>query len=152
MKPSRAAEHKPSIPPRRRSLAHTRKFGKSVGFIFPDSHRLIITTPGSIFVWSRDGISPVFQSATKGIVTARKTAKGGELLAVADSQVVLLHDTKRGNERTYRLKGSDVRVGHGRSDTKLISPRAMFVCFDTHQTRTTCFSPPAFKMPCEHTR
>ena len=56
---------------------------------------------------------PVFQSATNGIVAARKTAQAGGLLAVADSQIVLLHDMKKGNERTYKLKGSDVRAGHG---------------------------------------
>lgn len=108
---SRVTEPKPIIPPRRRSLIYTRRFSKNAAFNFPDSHHLIITTPRSVFVWSRDGILPVFQSATKGIVAARKTAKGGELLAVADSQVVLLHDMKKGNERTYKLKGSDVRVG-----------------------------------------
>ena len=55
---------------------------------------------------------PIFQSATNGIVAARKTTQGEELLALADSQVVLLHDMKKGNERTYKLKGSDVRSGH----------------------------------------
>lgn len=151
MKSSRAAEQKPLIPPRRRSLIHTRKFAKNVAFSFPDSHQLIVTTPRSVFVWSKDGILPVFQTTTNGIVAARKTAEGGEVLAVADSQVVLLHDMKKGNERTYKLKGSDVRAGHGQSDTKLISLRAMFVCFDMHKRRTTYFSPPPSRMPCEHT-
>lgn len=64
-------------------------------------------------MWSKDGIVPIFQSATNGIVAARKTARAGGLLAVADSQVVLLHDMKKGNQRTYKLKGSDVRVDHG---------------------------------------
>lgn len=106
-------EQIPPIPPRRRSLIHTRKFAKNVAFNFPDSHELIVTTPRSVFVWSNDGIVPVFQSTTNGIVASRKTAQGGGLLAVADSQVVLLHDMKKGNEKTYKLKGSDVRVGHG---------------------------------------
>lgn len=112
MNSSRAAEQKPVIPPRRRSLIHTRKYSKNVAFSFPKSNELIITTPRSVFVWSKDGIRPVFQSATKGIVAARKTAQAGGLLAVADSQVVLLHDMKKGNEETYKLKGSDVRAGH----------------------------------------
>ena len=148
---SSSAEEKPIIPPRRRSLNYVRKSSKNGAFSFPDSDQLIITTPRSVFVWSKDGILPVFQSATQGIVAARWMAKGGKLLAVADSQVVLLHDMKKGNERTYKLKGSDVRIDHGRSDTKLISPRVKFVCFDMHQIRTTYFSPPPSRMSCEHT-
>ncbi len=109
-KPSRTADQKPVIPPRRKSLAGTRKQSKNPTLNFPASHQLIITTPKKIFIWSRHGITPIFESGSRGIVAARKTAAGGGLLAVADSHIVLLHDMKKWNERRYKLKGSDVRV------------------------------------------
>ena len=118
-KPSRGAvEQKPLIPPRRRSLIYMRNPSKIEAFNFPDSHQLIITTSSGVFVWSRDGVLPVFESKTGGIVAARAIGQGRrELLAVADSQVVLLHDMRKGYDKSYELKGSDVRLGRlARSD------------------------------------
>jgi hypothetical protein len=112
-RPSRPVEKKPVIPPRRKSLLFMREHSKSTAFSFPDSHQLIVTTPKGVFVWSKRGISPVFYSETGGIVAARKATRGGQLLAVADSQVVVLHDMKKGVERSYKLNGSDVRYDVG---------------------------------------
>ena len=50
----------------------------------------------------------IFRSGSGGIVAAKKTADGAGLLAVADSEVVLLHDIKKGMQKSYRLKGTDV--------------------------------------------
>lgn len=112
-KPSRAVEHEPVIPPRRKSLLFMREHSKSAAFPFPDSHQLIITTPKGVFIWSKHGILPAFYSGTGGIVAARKTTEDGQLLAVADSQVVVLHDMQKGINRSYKLKGSDVRYDFG---------------------------------------
>lgn len=150
-KPGKVAEQNPAIPPRRRSLNFTQKHSKSAVFNFPSSHQLIITTPRSVFIWSKNGILPVFQSGTGGIVAARKTAKGGELLAVADSQVVLLHDMKRGNKRSYRLKGSDVRARLLAIRYQADIARAMFVCFDMHEIQTAYFSLLPSRTLCKHT-
>ena len=77
-------------------------------FIFPESHQLIITTAKGVYTWSSHGITEIFRSGSAGIVAARKVTNGSGLLAVADSQVVLLHDINKGMQRSYRLKGSDV--------------------------------------------
>ena len=150
-RPGRAAEHNPAIPPRRRSLIFTQKHSESAAFNFPGSHQLIITTPKSIFIWSRNGILPVFQSGTGGIVAARKAGKHRELLAVADSQVVLLHDMKRGSKRSYKLKGSDVRARLLAIRYQADIARAMFVCFDMHKIQTAFSSLLPSKTLCKHT-
>ncbi|KAI9846227.1 MAG: hypothetical protein M1830_007464, partial [Pleopsidium flavum] len=75
--------------------------------IFPKSHHLIITTTKSVYCWSSNGITELFRSGSEGIVAAKRAGDGSGLLAVADSQVVILHDVKRGMNKSYRLKGSD---------------------------------------------
>ena len=77
-------------------------------FVFPKSHHLVITTVKGVYTWSSRGITEIFRSGSAGIVAARKATNGSGLLAVADSQIVLLHDINKGMQRSYRLKGSDV--------------------------------------------
>lgn len=151
MKPGRAIGQKPVVPPRRRSLLYMRSISKTATFNFPDSHHLIITTSKGVFIWDREGILPVFQSETGGIVASRKTANDSELLAVADSQVVLLHDMNRGDKKTYKLRGSDVRVGLLAIRCEADIARAMSACFNMHKTRTACSSLQLFKIPFRHT-
>ena len=79
-------------------------------FSFPPSNRLIITTTKGVYTWDVYGISEIFRSGSEGIVAAKKIASGREMLAVADSQVVVLHDISGGMQRSYRLKGSEVGV------------------------------------------
>jgi hypothetical protein len=79
-----------------------------VQLAFPPSHHLIITTNKNIYSWDSRGLSGLFRSGSEGIVAAKKAKDGSGILAVADSQVVVLHDVKRGMERSYRLKGADV--------------------------------------------
>ena len=74
----------------------------------PDSHYLLVTTANGVYSWSSKGVAEIFRSGSGGIVAARQTAGTGDILAVADSQVVLLHDLKKGMQNSYRLKATDV--------------------------------------------
>jgi hypothetical protein len=76
---------------------------------FPPSLQAIVTTARGVYSWTRDGVQEMFHSGSGGIVAAKKTCGTGGLLAVADSQVVLLHDVKKGMQQSYRLKGTEVR-------------------------------------------
>ncbi|EWC43810.1 hypothetical protein DRE_07319 [Drechslerella stenobrocha 248] len=70
--------------------------------------KVVITTATRVSIW--DGwdkrYDTVFTSGTEGIVSA-KLAKEGNVLAVAGSQVVLLHKIEKGQQQSYKLKGSD---------------------------------------------
>lgn len=74
----------------------------------PKTHHLIITTAKGVYSWSRNGITELFRSGSQDIVAAQRAPDGSGVLAVADSGVVFLRDGKKGTERSYRLKGSDV--------------------------------------------
>lgn len=80
----------------------------SIELLFPRSHHLVITTTRGVYTWGRNGVNEIFRSGSGGIVAAKKAQNGSSLLAVADSQVVVLHDTKKGMQKSYKLKGSDV--------------------------------------------
>ena len=75
---------------------------------FPRSHELIITTTDRVYSWTRNCVTDIFSSGSGGIVAAKKTRNGRELLAVADSQILVLHDIKQGMKQSYRLKGTEV--------------------------------------------
>ena len=75
---------------------------------FPYSNRLIITTTQGVYNWDVYGISQIFRSGSQGIVAAKRVVSGREMLAVADSQVVVLHEVEGGMHKSYRLKGSEV--------------------------------------------
>ena len=77
-------------------------------FPFPSSNRLVITTTKGVYNWDDYGLTEIFCSRSEGIVAAKKVAS--EMLAVADSQVVVLHDIAKEMQKSYRLKGSEVRV------------------------------------------
>ena len=74
---------------------------------FPSGYQLIVTTPWGIFAWSMSGVADLFHSGSGGIVAAKKLSDDDGSLAIADSQVVILHDIKKGMQRSYRLKGSE---------------------------------------------
>ena len=116
-KSARAAKPAPSVPLRQGSSGATGEPGfRGWGvFSFPPSNRLIITTTKGVYIWDVYGISEIFRSGSEGIVAAKKIASGSEMLAVADSQVVVLHDISGGMQKSYRLKGSDVGVSQFKS-------------------------------------
>jgi hypothetical protein len=76
--------------------------------LFPASKHLVVTTSKKVFAWSNSGIAELFSSGSEGIVAAKNSKDGSGILAVADAQVVVLHDTKKGMEKSYRLKGMEV--------------------------------------------
>ena len=135
-KSGRAAKPPPIIPSRQGSSGATEEPGfRGWGvFPFPPSNRLIITTTKGVYIWDVYGISEIFRSGSEGIVAAKKIASGREMLAVADSQVVVLHDISGGTQRSYRLKGSEVGVlNHNpvdftRARSPLTVPRARSGC------------------------
>src|ERR1700761_8097282 len=79
----------------------------NLNFDFPVEHHLLITTEQNVCCWSKKGLTAIFKSNSGGILAARE-GKGGRL-ALADSQNVLIHDVGRGMDRSYRLKGTEVR-------------------------------------------
>jgi hypothetical protein len=75
------------------------------------SHDLIVTTTKGVYVWNGVGTVELFSSGSSGIVTATKVQIEKDLLAVADSQVVILHDLEQGMQQTYKLRREDqVRI------------------------------------------
>ena len=111
-KSARAAKPLLIIPSRQGSYGATEEPGfRGWGvFSFPPSNRLFITTKKGVYTWDIYGITEIFRSGSEGIVAAKKIASGSEMLAVADSQVVVLHDIDGGMQRSYRLKGPDVGI------------------------------------------
>lgn len=75
---------------------------------FPKGSHLIVTTSTGVYSWNSDGVAVLFRSHTRGIIAA---TKAGNMLAIADGRVVVLHDIDKGmQKRNYRLKSSDVSV------------------------------------------
>ena len=73
---------------------------------FPRGHYLLITTSLGVYSWGSDGVTLLFRSGSRGIIAAKKASN---MLAIADGQVVILHDIDKGlQKRSYKLKGSDV--------------------------------------------
>lgn len=106
----KAARSVPALPPRP-GLSSDLKEPGFCGwgvFPFPPQYRLVITTSKGVYVWDVYGISEIFRSSSEGIVAARRLASNNGMLAVADSQVVILHEIMGGMQKSYRLKGSQV--------------------------------------------
>ena len=78
-------------------------------FQFPQHYRLVITTTRGVYLWDINGINQIFRSGSEGIVAAKKLEHGTDMLAVADSQFVVLHEINGNTQKSYRLKGSQVR-------------------------------------------
>ncbi|KAF2148800.1 hypothetical protein K461DRAFT_232312, partial [Myriangium duriaei CBS 260.36] len=76
----------------------------------PCNHHLLITTPGAIYAWDRTGVRKIFKSSKNGILAAKASKDGSNVLAVADSQVVILHDCRRRREESWGLSSSDGHV------------------------------------------
>ena len=106
-KSARAAKLPPIVPTRQGSSGATSGSGV---LSFPPANRLIITTKRGVYIWDAYCITEIFRSGSEGIAAAKKIVIGNEMLAVADSQVVVLHDISGGLQRSYRLKGSDVGI------------------------------------------
>lgn len=141
-----ADKTEPVIPPRRKSLLGLRKQIDHGAFNFPNSNYLIVTTTKAVFSWSSNGITRLFSSGSKGIVAARKASNDDGLLAVADSHVVVLHDIRKGMQKSYKLKGSDVLLQILVKREAANTFRVKSVYFDIRKTRKGCYSLPRSKM------
>ena len=83
------------------------------GFQFPTTNHLLITTPSQICSWdSATGVNTVFTSSHAGIVAAREAKDNSGILAVADKHVVVLHNTERGQEKSWGLHADEDEVRH----------------------------------------
>ena len=76
-------------------------------FLFPLDHHLVLTTRNQILCWDAQGVDTTFRSSSGGILATKEFKDGGDKIAIADSQVILIHDYKGGYSKTHRLKGSD---------------------------------------------
>ncbi|KAF2641745.1 hypothetical protein P280DRAFT_424235, partial [Massarina eburnea CBS 473.64] len=92
----------------------------------PINSSLFIATPGAIQAYSRSGQKPLCECATDGIVNARAAKDNSSLIAVADSHLVILHDSARGHDRKYRLNN-----GEGEPRLLLFSPDSRTLYFTT---------------------
>lgn len=79
-------------------------------FRFPRDSHLLITTARFIYAWDSTGIHPIFKSSKGGIVAAHEAHDGSGMLAIADQHIVVLHDTKRGQESSWGLNADDDEV------------------------------------------
>ncbi|KAI9802745.1 MAG: hypothetical protein M1825_002767 [Sarcosagium campestre] len=91
-------------------------------FTPPDSHHLVIATRKSVYIWTSDSFSSVFESESHGIVAAKKSAHDGGMLAVADSSIVVLHPLRSGKDEKYPLRGGEgeVRILRLGNDSKTL--------------------------------
>jgi hypothetical protein len=78
-------------------------------FVFPSDYHLVITTECHVLSYDATGLHNIFRSGSSGILAAKEARDGSGTLAIADSQVVVLHRVERGMEKSYRLKGTEVR-------------------------------------------
>lgn len=81
-------------------------------FSFPSDSHLLITTPRHVFAWDTGGVHTIFSSRRGSIIAAREAKDGSGVLAVASSNVVVMHDTKRGQEQSWGLDPQREEVRH----------------------------------------
>jgi len=74
-----------------------------------DSHHLVIATEKAVLCLDKDGLVSIFTSSSSGILAAKEAKDGRGTLAIADSQVVVLHNVEKG-DKSYRLKGTDGQI------------------------------------------
>jgi membrane-bound inhibitor of C-type lysozyme len=75
----------------------------------PLEQSLFIATPNAIHLRSQLATKTLFQCETDdGLVNARASKDNSSLFAVADGQVVILHDVTCGKDKKYKLKNGDV--------------------------------------------
>jgi hypothetical protein len=71
----------------------------------PLGRGLFIATPNAVHLRSQRPDERVFEcEATDGIANARASKDNSSLFAVADDQIVILHDATRSRDRKYKLK------------------------------------------------
>ena len=154
-KSAKAAKLPPIVPSRQGSSGVTEEPGfRGWGvFSFPPPNRLVVTTTKGVYIWDVYGISEIFRSSSQGIVAAKMIVNDSEMLAVADSQVVVLHDISGGMRRSYRLKGSGVSAApfHESLIIQLTPSRARSDYWSMPKSRRISSSQLHFRTPSRHT-
>ncbi|KAI4670251.1 uncharacterized protein J4E79_000532 [Alternaria viburni] len=93
----------------------------------PFDQSLFVATPNAIYLRSQLARKKLFECETaNGIVNARASKDNSSLFAIADSQVVILHDATRSRDRKYKLKNGD-----GEPRLLLFSPDSRILYFTT---------------------
>ncbi|TGZ83383.1 WD40 repeat-like protein [Ascodesmis nigricans] len=97
----------PPQPPTVRPSRSRRRAKESARTPFDDDStwKLFITTHSQIKAWDQSSCDTVFSSSSRGIVAAKR-ARDGSAVAIADAQVVMLHNYKETQDKTYRLKAT----------------------------------------------
>lgn len=81
---------------------------------FPFEHSLFIATPNALHLRSQARTELLFEcDSSDSIVSARASTDNSDVLAIADSQIIILHSTTRRCERKYKLKGGYVSASIG---------------------------------------
>jgi len=100
----------PPTRPSRKEPAPSVRSPKNDIFNFPSDHHLVITTEQHVLSFDHRGLHKIFKSGSSGILASKEAVDGSGTLAIADSQVVVLHQVEKGMEKSYRLKGTEVRA------------------------------------------
>lgn len=118
----------PPQPPTVRPSRSRRRAKESARTPFDDDStwKLFITTHSQIKAWDQSSCDTVFSSSSRGIVAAKRARDGeltvvqrsrisgadvvGSAVAIADAQVVMLHNYKETQDKTYRLKATQVSI------------------------------------------
>ena len=109
--------------------------------VIPPEQYLLVTTAAGLYTWDGFDVRKIFNSSKKGILTAKASKDGKQVLAVADSNVVVLHDCKRGREQSWGLNGQDgqVRLLEYAPDAKSLylstSLTGAIQCYSMHESR-----------------
>jgi WD40 repeat protein len=121
-------------------------------FAFPANQHLLITTPSRILSWDPSGLHELFSSSKSGIAAATESKDGSGILAIADRHTVVLHDTKRGKEKSWGLSAHEDEVRHLQytKDSKnlFLSTRAtnQIQCYST-EAQQLCSPPQTLASP-----
>ena len=76
----------------------------------PFDRNLFIATPKAIHLRSQIAERKLFEcESADGIVNARASTNNSSFFAVADWQVVILHNAKPDADKKYKLRNGDVR-------------------------------------------
>jgi len=114
---------------------------QNTDFVIPVNHYLQITTARGIFTWDSQGVRKIFSSSKKGILAAKASKDGSQVLAVADSNVVVLHDCRLDREDSWGLNAEDghVRLLEYAPDAKSLylstSLTGAIQCYSVHESR-----------------
>lgn len=77
--------------------------------LIPPNKQLIVTTREKVYSYDREGVKTLFESRSRGLVAAKLLNINDNQLVIADSQVVVIQDGKRRQQKSLRLKNEEVR-------------------------------------------